>query len=113
MQIQPRSYVRLISTGVVPARRVNKRTSGCLLTYIQHKQSLLRLPVRRNLIREVWIYIHGEVPSDRFWWIDEREPPLVARNRQNEEEGCLSGVHIWWNAGEHHGSERELREVHQ
>ena len=85
-----------------------ERTSRNLLTYVQYKQSLLRLPIRRNLIREVWIHIHSKVPGDRLWWFDKRELPPVAGNRQNKEVGRLRGVNIEWNTGEDHGSEREL-----
>ena len=90
-----------------------ERTSGGLLAYVQYKQSLLRLSVRRNLIGEVRVHIHSKVPSDRLWRFNEREPPLVAGNRQNEEVCRLRGVNLGWDTGEDHGSERKLGGSHQ
>lgn len=96
-----------------PHIHADERTSWRLFAYVQHEQSLLRLPVRRDLIREVRVHIHGEIPGNRLRWFNECELSPVAGNRHNEEVNRLRGVNIRRDAGEDHGTEWVLGVAHQ
>ena len=100
--VQPRGYresINLIPTCHV---RAEERTSGGLLTYVQHEQPLFGLPIRRNLVREVWVHVDCKVPNDRLWWLNKCELPSVAGNREDEKVGRLRGINLGWNAGKDH-----------